>query len=66
MRKEIKPQMVENEYLREKAQILKTLDELDELYVTNLIQRNLHCRLRHEYIKRLSEIEIGGLPHPSI
>jgi len=66
MRKEIKPRMIENEYLIEKAQILKTLDELDELYVTNLIQRNLHYRLRHEYIKRLSEIEIGSLPHPSI
>ena len=59
MRKEIKPQMIENEYLREKSQIIKTLDELDELYVTNLIQRNLHYNLRSVYIRRLSDIEIN-------
>ena len=58
MRKEIKPRMVENEYTRQKAQVLKTLDELGELYVTSQIERELYNRLKSEYVRRLSRIEI--------
>jgi len=59
MRKKTKPPIIENEYTRKKAQVLKTLDELDELYVTSQIERELYNRLKSEYVRHLSRIEIA-------
>jgi putative ABC transport system ATP-binding protein len=59
MRKKTKPTIIENEYTSNTAQVLKTLDELDELYVTSQIERELYNRLKSEYVRHLSRIEIA-------
>jgi putative ABC transport system ATP-binding protein len=60
LRKETRYSTMNNEELKVRVKILKTLDELDTLFVTNQLEREIYSRLRSNYIKRLSEIEIIG------
>lgn len=59
MRKVTRHQTMEIEDSRGKIQILKTLDELDSLYLYNQINEELYRRLKDEYISHFCEIEIN-------
>jgi putative ABC transport system ATP-binding protein len=55
-----KSQEIANHYgaKREKEKIIHSLDELDDLHVSNLIDRQLYEKLRSQYLIQLIEIEI--------
>ena len=59
MREVTRHQTMEIEDSRGKSQILKTLDELDSLYLYNQINEELYRRLKSEYISHFCEIEIN-------
>jgi putative ABC transport system ATP-binding protein len=43
----------------DRLKIQRVLDDLDELYISNIISRGIYERLRAEYINRLIEIELN-------
>lgn len=57
-RRETPHRAIENNRIQERMKILRVLDELDELYVSSELSKDVYNKLRTEYIHRLIEIEI--------